>query len=88
MLASSSSFAQDRLTRAYAPDVYSYPDCYYDPSQICHAYGAYAAIAPFASVDAYAAVNGVVQRPYTLTTPWRLRGLRGNDWVAIHVSNF
>jgi hypothetical protein len=89
MLASSpASLAQEQLTRAYAAGVYALPDCYYDVGQTCgSAYGAYAAIAPLA-VDAYAAVNGIVQPPYLATTPWRMRGLRGSDWIAIHGANF
>jgi hypothetical protein len=91
MLASSpASFAQERLTtQAYVTGVYAYGDCYYNLSQICPAApGAYAAIAPRA-VDAYAAVDGIVQPPYLVATPWwRLGGLRGNDWVAIHGANF
>jgi hypothetical protein len=90
MLASApASVAQEQLTRAYVSGVYANADCYYNISQICGpANGAYAAIAAPLAVDAYAAVNGFVQRPYLATTPWLPRGLRGSDWVAIHGANF
>ena len=89
LLASSpDSFAQEQLTtQAYVTGIAVYPDCYYNTSQICRAGGAYAAIAPLA-VDAYAAVGGVAQPPYLVTTPWFIRGLRAGDWVAIHGANF
>jgi hypothetical protein len=88
MLASApASFAQERLTSAYATGAYAYVDCYYDPSLVCgRASGAYAAITPFRPVDAYGAVNGFVQPPLLTAQPWIFRGLRGGDWVAIHGS--
>lgn len=89
LVSSPASFAQDQLSAAYVNGVYA--DCYYNVGPACNAPGAYAAIAPV-PVDAYAAVNGVVQptpySPYLTTGRWITRGLRGADWVAIHGTAF
>lgn len=85
LVSSPASYAQDLRLTTYATSVYG--DCYYDPSQTCGpvSYAAMASVAPLA-VNAFAAVNGVVQPSYLTTAPFFWRGLRGGDWVAIHGS--